>query len=70
MKIGCHLPMFGPVGTRESVLTFARRMEALGYDSLWASDHVVIPYRIALALSLQPHRPVPARRRTCRSSSR
>ena len=46
MKIGCHLPMFGPVGTRESVLTVARRMEALGYDSLWASDHVVIPYRI------------------------
>jgi probable F420-dependent oxidoreductase len=46
MKIGCHLPMFGSIGTRESVLTFARRMEALGYDSLWASDHVVIPYRI------------------------
>jgi len=46
MKIGCHLPMFGPIGTRENVLTFARRMEALGYDSLWASDHVVIPHRI------------------------
>jgi probable F420-dependent oxidoreductase len=28
------------------VLTFARRMESLGYDSLWASDHVVIPHRI------------------------
>lgn len=46
MKIGCHLPMFGPVGTREGLLTFARRMESLGYHSLWASDHVVIPYRI------------------------
>lgn len=46
MKIGCHLPMFGPVGTRGNVLTFARRMEALGYDSLWASDHVLIPHRI------------------------
>jgi probable F420-dependent oxidoreductase len=46
MKIGCHLPMFGPIGTRENVLTFARRMESLGYDSLWASDHVVIPHRI------------------------
>ncbi|HKW90455.1 MAG TPA: hypothetical protein VJX92_01070 [Methylomirabilota bacterium] len=22
MKIGCHLPMFGPIGTRENVLTF------------------------------------------------
>jgi probable F420-dependent oxidoreductase len=46
LKIGCHLPVFGPVATRENVLAFARRMEALGYDSLWASDHVVIPYTI------------------------
>ena len=46
MNVGCHLPMFGPVGTRAGVVTFARRMEALGYDSLWASDHVVIPHRI------------------------
>jgi probable F420-dependent oxidoreductase len=28
------------------VLAFARRMEALGYESLWASDHVVLPYSI------------------------
>jgi len=54
MKIGCHLPMFGPVGTRESMLTFARRMEALGYDSLWASDHVVIPHRITSRYPYSP----------------
>jgi alkanesulfonate monooxygenase SsuD/methylene tetrahydromethanopterin reductase-like flavin-dependent oxidoreductase (luciferase family) len=54
MKIGCHLPMFGPIGTRHSVLTFARRMEALGYDSLWASDHVVIPHRIASRYPYSP----------------
>ena len=47
MEIGCHLPMFGPMATRETVLAFARRMEALGYDSLWASDHIVIPHAIA-----------------------
>jgi probable F420-dependent oxidoreductase len=46
MEFGCHLPVFGPVATRETVLAFARRMEALGYDSLWASDHVAIPYAI------------------------
>jgi len=46
MNFGCHLPMFGPMATRDNVLAFARRMEALGYDSLWASDHVVIPYRV------------------------
>jgi probable F420-dependent oxidoreductase len=46
MNFGCHLPMFGPIATRENVLAFARRMEALDYDSLWASDHIVIPHRI------------------------
>jgi probable F420-dependent oxidoreductase len=38
--------MFGPIATRATVLAFARRMEALGFDSLWASDHVVVPYTI------------------------
>jgi probable F420-dependent oxidoreductase len=47
MDFGCHLPVYGPAATREVLLGFARRMEALGYDSLWASDHVVIPYAIA-----------------------
>lgn len=46
MEFGCHLPMFGPIATRHNVITFARRMEALGYDSLWASDHVIVPYTI------------------------
>jgi probable F420-dependent oxidoreductase len=46
MEFGCHLPVYGPAATRETLLGFARRMEALGYDSLWASDHVVIPHEI------------------------
>ena len=46
MDFGCHLPVFGPIATRDSVLAFARRMEALGYDSLWASDHVALPHAI------------------------
>jgi len=54
MEFGCHLPVYGPAATREVLLPFARRMEALGYDSLWASDHVVIPYRIA---SQYPYNP-------------
>jgi probable F420-dependent oxidoreductase len=47
MEIGCHLPIYGPAATRDVLLGFARRMEALGYDALWVSDHVVIPYAIA-----------------------
>jgi probable F420-dependent oxidoreductase len=47
MEFGSHLPIFGPMATRENLLTFARRMEQLGYDSRWARDYVVIPTRIA-----------------------
>jgi probable F420-dependent oxidoreductase len=54
MRVGCHLPMYGPVATRRSVLAFARRVEGLGYDSLWASDHVVIPHRIASRYPYSP----------------
>lgn len=46
MEFGGHLPIYGPAATRDTLLGFARRMEALGYDSLWASDHVVIPFTI------------------------
>jgi len=46
MNIGCHLPVYGPAATREALTLFARRAEALGYDSLWVSDHVVIPHTI------------------------
>jgi probable F420-dependent oxidoreductase len=35
------------VAGREPIIAFARRVEALDYDSLWVSDHVVIPWRIA-----------------------
>jgi probable F420-dependent oxidoreductase len=54
MRFGGHLPMFGEMATREAVLEFARRAEALGFDSLWASDHVVVPYSIR---SRYPYRP-------------
>ena len=31
---------------RKPLIAFAQRAEALGYDSLWVSDHIVIPWRI------------------------
>ena len=46
MRLGVHLPQVGPNATREGVLALARRAEALGFDSLWVSDHVVVPRRI------------------------
>ncbi len=46
MDVGCHLPVFGPAADRATILAFARRMEALGFASLWVSDHVVVPWTI------------------------
>jgi probable F420-dependent oxidoreductase len=46
MQVGAHLPVYGAAATRDGVLLAARRLESLGYDSLWVSDHVVIPWEI------------------------
>jgi probable F420-dependent oxidoreductase len=46
MQFGCHLPIWGPGATREALITLARRVEGLGFDSVWASDHIVIPTQI------------------------
>ena len=54
MEFGCHLPVFGPLATRANLLAFAREMERLGYDSLWASDHVIVPYTIASRYPYSP----------------
>mgnify|MGYP003341388683 CR=1 FL=1 len=34
MEFGCHLPVYGPAATRDVLLGFARRMEALGLSPL------------------------------------
>ena len=40
-KIGIHLPQIG-AGT-EQIASAARRTEAAGYDSIWVSDHLLVP---------------------------
>lgn len=43
MKYGIALPNFGKYAQIESILELALAAEELGYDSVWVSDHVVIP---------------------------
>lgn len=45
-EFGIHLPDFSPLAGREPTIRIARRVEDLGLDSLWASDHVLMPERI------------------------
>src|SRR3989304_6164897 len=66
MKIGVHLPHVGPLASREGITAFAQLAEDFGFDSLWVSDHVVIPrqidsrypYRADGALPLRPDTPL------------
>ena len=43
MEFGVSLPSRGPLATPEVILKIAKRAEALGYASLFVSDHVVLP---------------------------
>lgn len=44
IEIGVSVPTVGPFSTREHVLTAARYADALGFDVVWATDHVVLPF--------------------------
>jgi len=41
MKFGIHLPQVG--GTPENIAHVARRAEESRYDSIWVSDHILMP---------------------------
>ncbi len=46
MKFGIHLPNLSSLGGREPTVRIARHAEAAGFDSLWTSDHVILPERV------------------------
>ena len=43
MKIGVNLPNFGSTASRVPLAALARRAEEAGFDSVWVSDHIVMP---------------------------
>ena len=43
MDIGVHVVNARPWATADSIVELGTRAEALGFDSLWVSDQVVIP---------------------------
>ena len=43
MQIGFNLPISGPMSSPESLIRIARQGEALGYDYLTLTDHIVLP---------------------------
>lgn len=43
MRIGFALPQIGSIAGPDAVLAVAQRAEALGYDSLWVLDRLLVP---------------------------
>jgi probable F420-dependent oxidoreductase len=46
MDFGCVFPNRGPMATPANLGRFAEKAEALGYDTVWFSDHIVIPTEV------------------------
>ena len=47
MKFGVFLPVSGRAASRKTLMQAAQQAEALGYDSVWAADRLVMPWKIA-----------------------
>lgn len=43
MKFGIALPNFGKYAKKEFIIHIAKFAEDLGFDSVWVSDHIVLP---------------------------
>jgi len=43
MRFGVHLPQFGRIASPEAIQRAALRAEELGFDDIWASDHIAVP---------------------------
>ena len=43
MRFGLNLPNYGSLGQRDAMIAIAERADALGYSSLWTSDHILLP---------------------------
>jgi len=52
MRVGFSLPNIGPAATTSAVVQVAKRAEALGYDSLWVVERLLLP--------VKPQTPYPA----------
>lgn len=47
MKFGACIPNTGATATGDSLKSIASNAERLGYESLWASDHILVPGQTA-----------------------
>jgi probable F420-dependent oxidoreductase len=46
MRIGAKVPNSGPLPVERGIAPMARELEEAGFESLWVSDHIVMPTHI------------------------
>ncbi len=46
VTFGCSLPSRGPMASPEALVSLAQRAEDLGFDSVWVSDHIILPREV------------------------
>ena len=44
---GCSMPSRGPLASPENLRSLAQRAEDLGFDSIWVSDHIILPREVS-----------------------
>jgi alkanesulfonate monooxygenase SsuD/methylene tetrahydromethanopterin reductase-like flavin-dependent oxidoreductase (luciferase family) len=54
LTIGCTLPTSGAAADTGALRGLAQTAEAVGFDSIWLADHVVVPERIASSYPYSP----------------
>lgn len=54
VTFGCSMPSRGPMASPEALISLAQRAEDLGYDSVWVSDHIILPREVS---SFYPYSP-------------
>jgi probable F420-dependent oxidoreductase len=48
MRLGICLPHYGVTMEADRSRQFAERVEALGFDSIWVTDHVIVPKSLSI----------------------
>jgi probable F420-dependent oxidoreductase len=46
VTFGCSLPSRGPMASPEALRSLAQRAEDLRFDSVWVSDHIILPREV------------------------
>ena len=46
ITFGCTLPSRGSLASPEILRSLAQRAEDLSFDSIWVSDHVILPREV------------------------